>query len=141
MEVGVVGEIDPAVTDALELEERVAWIELDLSTLLAMPEVPVAARPLSRYPSTDVDFAFVVSEMVPAAAVATTIRSSGGELVQAVDLFDVFRSDSLGDGRRSLAFRVRFQAPERTLTDVEVAELRGSIVAEVERTHDAALRG
>jgi phenylalanyl-tRNA synthetase beta chain len=141
MDVGVVGEIDPAVTDALEIEERVAWVELDLSTLLAMPEVPAAARPLSRYPSTDVDFAFVVSETVPAAAVATTIRSSGGELVQAVELFDVFRSDSLGDGRRSLAFRVRFQAPERTLTDVEVAELRGSIVAEVERTHDAALRG
>jgi phenylalanyl-tRNA synthetase beta chain len=62
-------------------------------------------------------------------------------MVQAVDLFDVFRSESLGEGRRSLAFRVRFQAGDRTLTDGEVAQLRAAIISEVEGTHGAALRG
>jgi phenylalanyl-tRNA synthetase beta chain len=141
LEVGVVGEIDPAVTRAVEIEERVAWLELDLSTLLRMPVVPPRAQALSRFPSTDVDFAFVVDEVVPAAAVATTVRAAGGEMVQAVDLFDVFRSESLGEGRRSLAFRVRFQAGDRTLTDGEVAQLRAAIISEVEGTHGAALRG
>ena len=98
------------------------------------------ARTVSRFPSTAVDLAFVVAELVPAAAVAATIHSAGGDLVHSVELFDVFRSDALGEGNRSLAYRVRFQAPDRTLTDVEVAELRSAIIGEVEQTHGATLR-
>jgi phenylalanyl-tRNA synthetase beta chain len=141
IQVGVVGEIDPTVGERLGLDLRIACLELDLSTLLALPKVAPTARPLSRFPSTDVDFAFVVDELTPAAAVATTIRAAGGDLVRAVELFDVFRSETLGDHRRSLAYRVRFQSSERTLTDGEVAELRAAIISEVEGTHGAVLRG
>ena len=139
-EVGAVGEIDPAVAEAHEIDERVAWLELDLAHLLALPESVTRVRPVSRFPSSDVDFAFVVDEPVPAAAVAATISSTGGDLVQHVELFDVFVSDSLGPGRRSLAYRVRFCAHDRTLTDAEVQGLRGEIIAAVESTHGAALR-
>lgn len=138
---GAVGEIDPDVLERLGIDERVAWLELELGSLLELP-VPVRqARPLSRFPSADVDLAFVVDDRIPAAAVRTTIRSAGAPLLRELDLFDVFRSDSLGADRRSLAFRLRFQAPDRTLTDAEVGVVRQAIIDEVEATHEATLRG
>ncbi|MCP4434989.1 MAG: phenylalanine--tRNA ligase subunit beta [Actinomycetia bacterium] len=140
VDIGAVGEIDPAVAEACGIDERVALVELDLDHLLAMPESVTTAQPVSRFPSSDVDFAFVVDEVVPAASVATTIRATGGDLVSDVELFDVFRADSLGEGRRSLAYRVRFCAVDRTLTDSEVGELRSSIIDAVEQTHAASLR-
>lgn len=138
--VGTVGEVDPAVLARLGIEERVAWLQLDLDALAALPvEVPLH-RPVSRLPSTDFDLAFTVPEEVPAADVAATIREAGGPLVARVELFDVFRSEQLGEGRRSLAYRIRVQPEERTLTDAEVGELRAAAVAAVERTHGATLR-
>ncbi len=140
-EVGQVGEVDPGVLEDLGIEERVGWLQLDLSTLLDLP-VPVAtARPVSRFPSTDIDLAFVVDEVTPAAAVRSTIHAAGGDLLRRVDLFDVFRSDQLGEGRRSLAYRLRFQAADRTLTDAEVARVRQAVIDEVQSTHAASLRG
>ncbi len=141
VEVGVVGEVDPEVLARLDIAERVAWIQLDLDVLLAEEaEVPLAVA-VSRMPSTDFDLAFVVAEDLPAADVVATIRSAGGELLSAVDLFDVFRSEQLGAGRRSLAFRLRLQPSERTLTDAEVGEVRAAIIAAVESAHGATLRG
>ncbi len=138
---GSVGEVHPDVLDRLGIAERVAWLQLDLGVVLSMPVPPRQALPVSRFPSTDVDLAFVVDDRIPAAAVGATVRSAGGDLVRRVRLFDVFRSDALGDQRRSLAFSVRFQADDRTLTDGEVAELRSRIIDEVTSTHDATLRG
>ncbi len=138
---GQVGEVDPVVLDRLGIEERVAWLQLELGWLLDLPVPARTARPVSRYPSTDVDLAFVVEDRVPAAAVRSTIRATGAPLLRAVELFDVFRAGSLGDGRRSLAYRLRFQADDRTLTDAEVGEVRQSIIDEVEQTHGASLRG
>ncbi len=138
--VGTVGEIDPGVLEDFEIKERVAWLELDLSVLLSIP-VPVAqAEPISRFPSSDVDLAFVLDRNVPAASLATTIRAAGEGLIVSVTLFDVFESTELGETNRSLAYRVRFQAPERTLKDKEVAALREGIIAAVESTHGAKLR-
>ena len=140
VECGTVGEVHPEVLDRWGIDETVAWLQLDLSVLLSLPSPPRLARPVSRFPSTDVDLAFVVADVIPAAVVRATVRAAGGDLVQRVELFDVFRSDALGPDRRSLAFSVRFQAPDRTLTDVEVAERRDAIIAEVAATHDAVLR-
>ena len=138
---GSVGEVDPGVAEAHDIDERLAWLELDMDSLLALPETVVQVRPVSRFPSTDVDLAFVVDERVPAAVVAATIHGAGEGLVTAVDLFDVFRSDALGVEQKSLAFRLRFCAMDRTLTDSEVGELRQAIIAAVQDTHSATLRG
>ncbi len=139
--VGAVGEVDPSVLSTLNIDERVAWVQLDLDHLARLPlEVP-RHRPVSRLPSTDFDLAFSVPEEVPAADVAATIREAGGPLVASVELFDVFRSEQLGHGRRSLAYRVRVQPEERTLTDAEVGGLRAAAVEAVEHRHGASLRG
>ena len=140
LDAGMVGEIDPEVLDRFGIEERVAWLELELGALLELVAPVRRARAVSRFPSTDVDLAFVVDDRVPAAAVRTTIRAVGAPLLQDLDLFDVFRSESLGVDRRSLAFRLRFQAEDRTLTDAEVGVVRQAIIDEVVATHDATLR-
>jgi phenylalanyl-tRNA synthetase beta chain len=139
--IGVVGEVDPDVAAAAGVPERVAWLELDLGVLLAAAGEEAPYRQISRYPSSDVDLAFEVEEDVPAAAVEQALRGADGDLVADVALFDVYRGDPLPPGRRSLAYRIRFQAMDRTLTDAEVAEARARLVAAVESSVPAMLRG
>jgi phenylalanyl-tRNA synthetase beta chain len=140
-EVGLVGEVDPGVLDALELTGPIAALELDVDALISAPRRDRAFRAPSPYPPSGIDLAFVVPEGVAAGAVATTLRLAGGDLVEDVLLFDVFRSDALGAGRKSLAFSIRYRASDRTLTDAEVAGLRDTAIAAVTGAYDAALRG
>jgi phenylalanyl-tRNA synthetase beta chain len=137
---GFVGEVDPDVVAAHGLDDRVGWIELELEPLLTGPTRPEEMRPVSRYPSSDIDLAFAVPEDVPAGDVEETLRTSGGDLLEWVRLFDVYRGAGLSDGTRSLAFRLRYQAPDRTLTDAEVAGLRQQAIDAVESQHGATLR-
>jgi phenylalanyl-tRNA synthetase beta chain len=139
--IGSVGEVDPAVVAAHELDDRVGWFEVDLGRLLDAPRRPALYRPISRYPSSDIDLAFVVDDSVAAAAVEHTLREAGGDLLVDVRLFDVFRGPQLGPGRRSLAYRLRFNALDHTLTDEEVGEVRRRCIAAVESAHGAQLRG
>jgi len=142
--VGVVGEVDPGVLEAFGLDPargRVGWIEVDLGLLLgAVPRRSPHVTPVSRFPSSDVDLAFVVDDGVPAASVAATLRRAGGTALESVALFDVYRGEGTPTGRRSLAFRLRFCALDHTLTDEEVARLRAGCIAAVERGHGASLR-
>lgn len=149
IEFGVVGELDPSLVDHFGLlgpdgrPRRVGWLDLDLGVLLDRSRVrrrPEQAQPVSRFPSSDIDLAFVVEERVPAGAVARTLRRSGGDLLESVQLFDVYRGASVEEGSRSLAYRLRFCALDRTLTDREVGELRQRCVEAVTERHHARLR-
>jgi phenylalanyl-tRNA synthetase beta chain len=140
---GAVGEVDPEVLSSKGLSEwveRVGWIELDLQRVHEAPRRSGVAAPVSKFPSSDIDLAFVVGEDVPAASVQETLRSAAGELLESLWLFDVYRGDSVGQGVRSLAFRLRFCALDRTLTDAEVAEARRACIEAVESRHGARLR-
>ncbi len=138
--VGALGEIDPQVLDAYEIGERAAWLEVDLGALLTAERSLSPYRAPSRYPSSDVDLAFTVPDEVSADEVQATLTHAGGELLASVFLFDVFRSEQLGEGRRSLAFTLRFEALDRTLNDSEVAAARQASIDAVTATHHAALR-
>ncbi len=138
---GVIGEVDPGVLDRYGVDGRVAWLELDLGTLLAGPHGNRRYRPVSKYPSSDIDLAFEVPDTVAAAQVEGSLRKGGGELLVGLELFDVYRGDGVADGARSLAYRLRFQARDRTLTDAEVAEARQACIDTVARQHGATLRG
>ena len=138
--IGVLGELDRSVTSAHQITERVAWMELDLGRLLAAPRGGGAYRPVSRFPSSDIDLAFEVEDSAAAADVERTLRQAGGDLVASVTLFDAYRGGQMGPGRRGLAGSLRFQAPDRTLTDEDVAAARSRLVDAVEATHPATLR-
>ena len=139
--VGAIGEIDPGVIAAYGLDRTVGWLVCDLERVHAARRRPAAAAAVSRFPSSDIDLAFVVSDDIPATAVEATVRSAGGELLIDVRPFDVYRGDAVADGSRSLAYRLRFNALDRTLTDEEVGDIRRRVIEAVESAYGARLRG
>jgi phenylalanyl-tRNA synthetase beta chain len=139
--VGAIGEVDPSVLEAHGIPERVAWVELDLGRLLDQPHGGREYRPVSRFPSSDVDLAFEVDDAVPASRVAAVISDAAGDLLADLRLFDVFRGEQVGEGRRSLAFSLRLQAIDRTLTDDELASVRQQVIDAVQSALPATLRG
>ena len=139
--VGSVGEVDPRVLENYDVSGRVSWFELQVAPLLVALESSPKFKSFSLYPSSDIDLAFVTPNDVGATAVARTINKAGSGLIRSVRLFDVFRSEQLGDEARSLAFQLRLQADDRTLTDGEVADIRQRCIDEVAKAHGAELRG
>ena len=140
--VGVVGEIDPVVCERHGLAQRCAWLHVDIEPLLAAASA-AADRPyqlVSTYPSSDIDLAFAVPDEVQASQVRDTLRAAGSPELRSVELFDVYRGDQVATGSRSLAYRLRLQADDRTLTDSQMAEVRLRCIDAVESTHDAQLR-
>ncbi len=137
---GAVGEIDPGVLEAGGVSGRVAWLQLDLQEVLDGPRARRRYRPVSKYPPSDVDLAFVVPESVAAAQVERALRASAGSLLADIELFDAYRGAGVPDGSRSLAYRLRFQADDHTLTDAEVAAARRKCIDETSRRTGAVLR-
>ena len=130
---GWVGEIHPLVCREWDLEEA-AGFELDLAPLVsASPVGNESYEDVITYPAVNQDVAVVVEDSVPAAEVRTAVLEGGGELLRSADVFDLYRGDQVGEGRKSLALRLTFRASDRTLTDEEVAERRTSIEAAVEK--------
>jgi phenylalanyl-tRNA synthetase beta chain len=132
---GVVGELHPSL-----LEGTWGVFELDLDALVAVAPPAVEFEEVSPYPEVRQDLAFVVDEAVPAAEVLAALREAGAPLLRSASVFDEYRGEQIGPGKRSLAFRVAFGSPERTLTDDEATEARGRIVAALADRFGAELR-
>ena len=113
--------------------------EVDLDRLL-QHAAPVRSPRFSSFPVAKIDLALVVADDVPAEALRATLAEGAGELLESIRLFDVYTGEQVGTGRRSLAFALRLRAPDRTLTDEEVAAARASAVALAEERHGAVLR-
>ena len=128
--IGSVGEIHPDVLAAFEIHERVAVLELKLSVLLAQePKIP-QWKPVSRFPSSDFDLAFQVPVSVAAEKVEKALRQAAAAMLVGIELFDVYRpADSASS--RSLAYRLRIQAGDRTLTEADVTAVRAACIAAV----------
>jgi phenylalanyl-tRNA synthetase beta chain len=132
-DVGWLGEIHPLVCREWDLDAA-AGFEIDLAPLVAVsPYGTESYEDVISYPAVHQDIAVVVDESVPAAEVRAAVLEGGGELLRSADVFDLYRGEQLGGGRKSLALRLSFRAADRTLTDEEVAERRGAIQQAVER--------
>jgi phenylalanyl-tRNA synthetase beta chain len=138
---GVFGELHPLVVENFDMPPRpVLAADLDLEALLAKVPETYRVTPLSRYPAVRQDIAVVVDEEVPAAEVQRVIEQAGGKLLRRVQLFDVYRGEQIGAGKKSLAYALTFQADDRTLTDHDANRLRDKIVRRLEATLGATLR-
>jgi phenylalanyl-tRNA synthetase beta chain len=139
---GYVGELHPALVDRLGLSGPVAVFELDVTLVERHVPGPAIATAVPDTPPLRQDIALVVPDEHLARDVVLAVRAAGGSLLRDVSVFDVYRDEStLGAGRRSLALRLTFQADDRTLTDEEVAPLRGQIVDALAERFGAVLRG
>src|SRR5579875_168203 len=121
--VGQLGEVHPDRAAALRLPYRAYLAELDLEALYGLAVPRGTYRGLPRYPDVERDIAVVVEETLPAQEVEAVIRDSGGPLLEAVELFDVYTGPPVPPGSRNLAYRLRLRAPDRTLTSAEVEEI------------------
>jgi phenylalanyl-tRNA synthetase beta chain len=129
-ELGFLGELHPLVARAWDLDRAVVF-ELDLNKLLAVDPGPARFRELAAVPPLRQDIAVALPRSVPAEDLLAAVRAAAGELLEDVEVFDVYSSEQLGAERRSLALTLTFRAPERTLTDADVAPRREAIIAAV----------
>ncbi len=127
LEAGWIGELHPLVSGEWDIDTASAF-------QVGLAELTAAARygresyeDVTTFPALHEDLAIVVGEEVPAAQVRATVLDAGGELLRSATVFDLYRGDQVGAGRKSLALRLEFRAPDRTLTDAEVAERRAAI--------------
>ncbi|MFI6643220.1 phenylalanine--tRNA ligase subunit beta [Streptomyces sp. NPDC050504] len=139
--VGHAGELHPRVVKALSLPARTCAMELDLDRLEKAGEGALAAPRISTFPVATQDVALVVDAEVPAAVVQYFLQGGAGELLESIRLFDVFTGDQLGEGKKSLAYALRFRAPDRTLTVEEATAARDAAVALAAEHTGAVLRG
>lgn len=139
---GIVARLSDEMAAASDLKAPVFFAELDWSTLvgLATPHVERSYTLISRYPVVDRDIALIVNRDEAAGPMMATIREAGAPLLQGVDVFDLYEGEHIGEGKKSVAFALRFGA-DRTLTDQEVDERIAAILKQLEQQHDAVLRG
>jgi phenylalanyl-tRNA synthetase beta chain len=140
VELGVIGELHPEAHERLELvAPRAVIAEIDLDALIGLVQQRYYT-PISRYPASKFDLALVVADDLPASQVAATIRRGAGNLLESLALFDVYSGAQVGEGKRSLAYRLTFRAADRTLKDDDLAKIRGKIVKLLQRELEAAVR-
>ncbi|WP_406155999.1 phenylalanine--tRNA ligase subunit beta [Streptomyces sp. NBC_00882] len=140
--VGHAGELHPRVVKAFGLPARTSAMELDLDVLEAVGDDTPQAPAISTFPVATQDVALVVDKFVPHADVETALREGAGELLEGIRLFDVYENEEqLGDGKKSLAYALRFRAGDRTLTVDEASAARDAAVALAGERTGAVLRG
>jgi phenylalanyl-tRNA synthetase beta chain len=138
--IAVLGEVHPEVADRFELPGRAYLLEIDLERLFDLVPTVVQHRAIPRYPAAERDLAIVVGDQIAAAEISEAIQASGGALVRDIQLFDVYTGPGIPEGRKSLAFALRFQSPDRTLTDQEIEQAQARILATLSRKFGAQLR-
>jgi len=139
--IGWLGELHPSVAAEWELTAAVAAFELDLDRAIAAVPGPVRYEDYTSFPEVRQDLAVVVPQTVAAAELVAAVRAAGGPLLAHVEVFDVYRGAQIGADEVSLALRLAFRSPERTLTDEEVAERRAAIEATLAEQVGGRIRG
>ncbi len=138
--VGIVGEINAEVSAAYDIDQRVLALVLNLGALVDLARETPQFAPPSRHPAVVQDLAIVLDAEVPAERVVREVRDAGGDLLESVELFDVYQGPQVPDGKRSLAYTLTFRAPDRTLNDNEVNKIRDRIIFKLQVSLQATLR-
>lgn len=138
---GTLGELHPIVAREFELDKAPVMVaEIDMEALIAVSDPSFNIRAIPVTPPVLEDIALVVPQDMPASDVEVVIVQAGGDLLKAVQLFDVYQGESIPEGTKSLAYSLTYQTDERTLSDKEVAKLRKKIVKAAEKRLGAKLR-
>jgi phenylalanyl-tRNA synthetase beta chain len=121
-------------------EAPVLAAKLELKALFASIPDSYMVQPIPTYPPVLEDIAVIVKEKVAAKNVEILINQAGGKILSSIDLFDVFHSHQIGEGKKSLAYHLTYQAYDRTLTDEEISNIRKRIIQTLEKEMDAQIR-
>jgi phenylalanyl-tRNA synthetase beta chain len=142
LRLGTIGEVHPEVAAGYDFDGKTVLVgSFSMKALLSVRPDEFEITPVPTFPPVIEDLALVVADEVPADIVEGLIRQTGGSLIADVTLFDLYRGSQIEPGRKSLAYRITYQAPDKTLTDGDVEKLRNKIVGRLEREVGARLRG
>jgi phenylalanyl-tRNA synthetase beta chain len=137
---GALGSLHSEVQEAFDVKQKVFLFELDFDRIFEMRCPQPLFKPLPRYPSVIRDMALVVEESLPVQEPLDYLQQRRISLLESIDVFDIYRHPQLGAGMKSLGYRLTYRAADRNLTDEEVNEVHGELVAKVLKTFKAELR-
>ena len=137
--IGYAGEFNPSILEKNGISGKVYGFEINVNHIVSNAQ-DIQAPIFSAMPVVKEDFAFVVSKDVTAIEMIHTIQTSAGDLLESVRLFDVYEGPNIGESKKSMAFNLRFRAPDKTLNSEEIAKLRSQIVSAIEKQHQGSLR-
>ena len=140
VKLGEMGEIHPVTAEKFALPERAYIAEIDVDVLRACQVELGAIKPLPRFPAVSRDIALVVDEAVGAGDLLGTIEKAAGKLCENVKLFDVYKGERLGQGKKSLAYTIMLRSPDHTLTDSEINAAMDKVLGSVQKAYGAVLR-
>jgi phenylalanyl-tRNA synthetase beta chain len=137
--IGTIGQLHPALQRDKDLGDTYV-AEIELAAVFELAELDIVCRSLPRYPAVTRDAAVVVNRAVPAGDLQQSARAAAGELLESIEVFDVYVGDRLGADKKSIALSLVYRHPDRTLTDEDVTAAHGRVIDVLEQTHGAELR-
>jgi len=138
--IGIIGKISPKVCKAFELDIPAFAAELDIAYIYANREAAPLYTPLPKFPAVTRDIALLCGDQVPVGKLMEVIEKKGGKILEAVDLFDVYKGAQIAENQKSVAFALTFRDKEKTLTDDDINPAMTAILAALEEMYGAVLR-
>ncbi|HHT9155321.1 MAG TPA: phenylalanine--tRNA ligase subunit beta, partial [Candidatus Tripitaka sp. YC43] len=136
----ILGEVSGEIAKAYDLRDTPCLAEIDFDLLVEKADMTSTFQRLPLYPPIDRDIAIVVDEGVTWAEVESCVREAGGEFLEKVEFFDLYRGKQVPPGKKSVAFRIHFRTPDRTLTGEEADRAQGLIIESLSKALGAVLR-
>ncbi|MBQ2747127.1 MAG: phenylalanine--tRNA ligase subunit beta [Firmicutes bacterium] len=140
MELGIMGEVHPEVAESFGIGTRAYVCELNFEYVIEKASIEKSYKPLPKFPAMTRDIALIVSEEVKVGDLEKTIIAAGGNLLESVELFDVYRGKQVEEGKKSLAFSIVYRDAQKTLTDDDVQGVHGDILNALKENYNAVLR-
>lgn len=138
--IGVLGEIHPSVSKNFDIDEKCYIAEIEFTALFEAIDNEIKFKALPKFPAVTRDIAMIVDKSRPVGEIEAVMRKSGGELLDTIELFDVYEGKQIPDGKKSVAFAISFRAPDRSLTNEEINRVFNKILKDLEYKLQAQLR-
>ncbi|WP_350299660.1 phenylalanine--tRNA ligase subunit beta [Peribacillus frigoritolerans] len=138
--IGFIGQVHPTVQKDLDIKETYIF-ELSLKALAEAEVAPISYQTIPRYPSTTRDIALVVDQATKAGDIQDIIEEAGGKLLKEVSIFDLYEGERMEEGKKSIAYSLKYFDPERTLTDEDITKAHDKVLEAVKEKAGAELRG
>lgn len=140
VELGIMGEVHPVVCDKYGINTKCYCCELMFDTVMKSANIEKFYKPLPKYPSTSRDIALLVEEDVQVGLLEKIIKENGSDILEKIQLFDVYRGKQIGEGQKSVAFALTYRGADKTLTDEDVAKVHNKVLSALKETAKATLR-
>lgn len=139
-ELGILGEIHPDVCENYDIKARVYIAQLNFDLIVQLANFDIRYRPLPKYPAMVRDIAIIVDEDILFGDIKNIVLEHGKDLVESVEIFDIYKGDQIPAGKKSIAFSITYRSYERTLTDEEINEIQKAVIKDLEEKLDGKLR-